>query len=140
MKRLAIKTLAGLLLVIGTGTSFAQTATEALQAYVKSGDQQDVATMEKLLHKDFVSHYTFVGDDDVNLMKRKTFVDMFRTRKFGGNQRQFIQRSSLESKNLVLIDAQLAGPDMVFDGFFVMQQESGKWQLKEEYLIVKPQS
>ena len=125
-------------LACNSGNLYAQSASETLQAYVEGGDNQDAITLENILHKDFVSNYTFIGENVVKLLPRKTFIKMFREKKFGGDSRKYIQHSSIASENLVLINAELIGSGLTFRGVFVMQRESGKWQLKEEYLIVKP--
>jgi Putative lumazine-binding len=112
----------------------------ALNAFIKGGDEVDIAKLESVLHPDYRSTINqFMGQEGVTILNRGTYLSMTRDGKIGGSPRtyQVVQYQSLG--HTAHIQVHMESAKLIFDNFLsFVQDKAGKWWLINDAATAKP--
>lgn len=104
---------------------------EAIRAFAKAGDQQDVRILEKVLHPEYraVVHRAF-GSPDLSLMDKTLYLQLMRDKKIGGDTREVYVLQVDLTNNIATVNAVFQGKMLRFNTYIsLLKLENGDWQI-----------
>lgn len=107
--------------------------TAVTQSFCTAGDQQDASAMEKLLHPDFRTLFTFGQAGEAAQLPRDQYIEMIRAKKFGGDART-VQIKSTErvSDNVAYVKASLVGKKATLHSLLILVRHQGHWRIYQD--------
>lgn len=111
-----------------------------LHTFVKGGDEQNVAMLEKVLHSDYrISVNQFMGGEGVTIMKREDYLGMMRDKKIGGKARSFEVKSFQKINHTAQVHLHLESSELIFDNFLILVQDKAQqWTIVSDAVVAKP--
>ena len=110
---------------------------QAVYTFVQSGDAQNVGALDQVLHPEFRVVFQAKGSNDVSNMAREQFLEMFRQKKFGGDQRSVKIRKIDVQGNLAVVRARFQGRQAVFENTLTLVRGSNGWQVIQDMAYVE---
>lgn len=124
---------------INPKTNPAKAIIEAVEAFVKSADQQNVAKMEKILHKDFRALLNrLFGGKDLSVTNKETYLSLLEAKKIGGDDRKVIINSiDIKGPN-AYVQATFQGEKLIFNTYLLLvENEDGGWQIVNDMPVIE---
>ncbi|BDS15528.1 nuclear transport factor 2 family protein [Aureispira anguillae] len=104
---------------------------EAVENFASNADQQNVAKMEKTLHKDFraVLNQLF-GSKEVSITNKESYLELLKAKKIGGDTRIVtINSVDIQGKN-AFVKATFKGKKLNFNTYLLLvEEEKGLWKI-----------
>lgn len=102
----------------------------AIEAFVKAGDTNDVKVLENILHADFQNIQDgFFDERGVFVFSKSDYIELIRTKKFGGNPRSIAFHSVKQSGNIAIAQVKLESEYLLFLSLIVCAQDNGQWKI-----------
>ncbi len=106
------------------------TAEKAIEAFVKAGDNRDVAALESILHPGFQNIQDgFFDEKGIYVFSKSDYIELIRTKRFGGSPRSLIINSIEQSDNMAIAQATLESEYLIFHSFIICIRDNGDWKI-----------
>ena len=106
-----------------------QAIKQAIQEFSRAGDLRDLTSLEALTDPSYriVMNQLF-GSSEISVMDRKTYLEMIRQEKFGGDDRKVEVKSIIISGKNAVAEVALKGKFMSINSIFTLSKNAdGKW-------------
>lgn len=105
-------------------------AKTAIEAFVKAGDNRDVNVLEDILHAGFQNIQDgFFDKNGVFVFSKSDYIELIRTKKFGGSPRSIDYNSIEQTGNIVTAQVKLESQYLIFHSLIVCVQDNGQWKI-----------
>ncbi|PRD48467.1 nuclear transport factor 2 family protein [Sphingobacterium haloxyli] len=102
----------------------------AIEAFVKAGDKQDIVVLEDILHPDFQNIQDgFFGENGIFVISKLDYIELIRTKKFGGSSRSITYHSIEQTGNMANARVKLESQYLIFHSLIVCVQDHGHWKI-----------
>ena len=122
-----------------TSTPTTKGVEKTIKQFVQAGDNQDVKTMNELLHNDYriVMNQVF-GSDQITTVSKEMYLSKLESKEWGGDKRSCaIQSIEVNDKNAVAT-VRLVGEKMTMTSQIVLVQTStGNWLIIEDIPVIE---
>ena len=122
-----------------TSTPTTKGVEKTIKQFVQAGDNQDVKTMNELLHNDYriVMNQVF-GSDQITTVSKEMYLSKLESKEWGGDKRACaIQSIEVNDKNAVAT-VRLVGEKMTMTSQIVLVQTStGNWLIIEDIPVIE---
>ncbi len=106
------------------------TAEKAIEAFVKAGDNRDVAALESILHPGFQNIQDgFFDENGIFVFSKSDYIELIRTKRFGGSPRSLIINSIEQSDNMAIAQATLESEYLIFHSLIICIRDNGDWKI-----------
>lgn len=106
------------------------TAEKAIEAFVKAGDNRDVAALESILHPGFQNIQDgFFDEKGIYVFSKSDYIELIRTKRFGGSPRILIINSIEQSDNMAIAQATLESEYLIFHSLIICIRDNGDWKI-----------
>jgi hypothetical protein len=103
---------------------------QAIESFLKAGDNSDIILMEEILHKDYQNIQDgFFDQQGIFIISKEQYIDHIRTKTFGGKPR-IISFESVEQKGNIAIAQLTLETDIIrFKSTIICVQENEEWKV-----------
>jgi len=106
------------------------TAEKAIEAFVKAGDNRDVAALESILHPGFQNIQDgFFDEKGIYVFSKSDYIELIRTKRFGGSPRSLIINSIEQSDNMAIAHTTLESEYLIFHSLVICIRDNGDWKV-----------
>lgn len=112
---------------------------QTVQEFSASADIQSPTRMDAILHNDFrvVANQLF-GSSEVSLIDKKSYLDLLKAGKVGGDTRQVIIHSITMEGNNAFVSASFTGNTLIFNTFIqLVKSDTGQWTIIGDMPTIK---
>tara|TARA_R110002020_G_scaffold174704_1_gene366197 strand:- start:15971 stop:16342 length:372 start_codon:yes stop_codon:yes gene_type:complete len=104
---------------------------EAVIAFIKAGDTNDVQLLGEVLHQDYQNVQDgFFGEQGLFRFSKSDYMERVGKKIFGGVPRTIIFRSiELYGAQMAVVNATLARKDLLFRSVIVVVKDIGDWKI-----------
>jgi hypothetical protein len=107
-----------------------QQAEKAIEAFVKAGDNRDVAALESILHHSFQNIQDgFFDEKGIFIFSKSDYIELIRTKRFGGSPRSLIINSMKQSDHLAIAHTTLESEYLIFHSLIISILDNGHWKI-----------
>lgn len=103
---------------------------KAIETFVKGGDNNDITLLDKVLHPKYQNiqdgHF---GQTGIFVFSKEEYIDLVRTKKFGGHPRTIKYEEFSQMENIALVRVLLESEHLIFNSAIVCVFENGQWQV-----------
>lgn len=101
-----------------------------IEAFIKAGDNRDIAALENILHTNFQNIQDgFFEERGIFVLSKSDYIDLIRTEKFGGSPRNIVFKSIKQTGNLATAQVELESQYLIFHSLIVCVKEYGQWKI-----------
>jgi hypothetical protein len=105
-------------------------AEKAIEAFVKAGDNRDVAALKSILHPGFQNIQDgFFDEKGIFIFSKPDYIELIRTKRFGGSPRSLVINSIKQSDNMAIAHATLESEYLIFHSLIICVRENGHWKI-----------
>ncbi len=105
-------------------------AERAIEAFVKAGDNRDVAALESILHDEFQNIQDgFFEEKGIFVFSKSDYIELIRTKRFGGSPRSLVINSLEQSGNMAIVQVTLESQFLIFHSLIICIREHGHWKI-----------
>lgn len=105
-------------------------AEKAIEAFVKAGDNRDVAALESILHPGFQNIQDgFFDEKGIYVFSKSDYIELIRTKRFGGSPRSLIINSIEQSDNMAIAQATMESEYLIFHSLIICIRDNGDWKI-----------
>ncbi|WP_341836508.1 nuclear transport factor 2 family protein [Chitinophaga pollutisoli] len=105
-------------------------AEKAIEAFVKAGDNRDVAALENILHPCFQNIQDgFFDEKGIFVFSKSDYIDLIRTKRFGGSPRSLVINSMEQSGNMAIAQTTLESAYLIFHSLIICIRDTGDWKI-----------
>ncbi len=102
----------------------------AIEAFVKAGDNRDVAALERGLHASFQNIQDgFFEDKGIFVFSKSDYIELIRVKRFGGSPRSIAFHSIQQTGNMAIAQVELESQYLIFPSLIVCVQDNGQWKI-----------
>ncbi len=102
----------------------------AVEAFVRGGDNRDVAQLERILHPAFQNIQDgFFDEKGIFVISKTNYIELVKTKKFGGNPRSIEFVHVEQMGNIALVKAILESQYLKFHSTILCVCENDRWQI-----------
>lgn len=112
---------------------------EAVHAFAKNADEQDVNAMDKLLHEQFRAIVNqAMGSKEVQIIDKGSYLNLLKAKKLGGDTRSVtILSIDLEAQN-ALVKARFSGKKRTFITFIqLVANAEREWKIVSDLPVIQ---
>ncbi|WP_373548525.1 nuclear transport factor 2 family protein [Haliscomenobacter sp.] len=115
---------------------------EAVEAFIKAGDRQDITLLESVLHPEYRSTINqFMGQENVTVIPREVYLKLVQDGKIGGSPRSYQIVHAASLGHTAQVQVHMESAQLVFNNFLSLVQDTkGKWWLINDAATAKPKS
>jgi hypothetical protein len=122
--------------LLGTALAGSPDALQAVQAFVRAGDERDVASLERVLHDDF--RVVVRMPDGLSVMSRDLYVKLVTSGKIGGTPRTADFDVVMLSDDLATVKGSLDSSAAHFDCTWTVANGAAGWQVIQDAVVFAP--
>jgi hypothetical protein len=105
-------------------------AEKAIAAFVKAGDNRDVAALESILHPRFQNIQDgFFDEKGIFVFSKSDYIELIRTKRFGGSPRSLVINSIKQSDNMAIAQVTLESEYLIFHSFIICVRDNRNWKI-----------
>jgi len=105
-------------------------AEKAIEAFVKAGDNRDVAALESILYHGFQNIQDgFFDEKGIFVFSKSDYIELIRTKRFGGAPRSLVINSIKQSGNIAIVHATLESEYLIFHSLIICIRDRGHWKI-----------
>lgn len=105
-------------------------AEKAIEAFVKAGDNRDVAALESIIHHDFQNIQDgFFDEKGIFVFSKSDYIELIRTKRFGGSPRSLVINSMKQSDHMAIAHVNLESEYLIFHSLIICVQDKGQWKI-----------
>ena len=105
-------------------------AEKTIEAFVKAGDNRDVAALESILHPGFQNIQDgFFEEKGIFVFSKSDYIELIRTKRFGGSPRSLVINSIKQSDNMAIVQATLESQFLIFHSLIICIRDNGHWKV-----------
>lgn len=103
---------------------------QAIESFIKAGDNSDILLMEEILHKDYQNIQDgFFDQQGIFIISKEQYIDHIRTKTFGGKPRTIFFESVEQKGNIAIAQLTLETDVIRFKSTIVCIQENEEWKV-----------
>ena len=112
--------------------------TKTVNSYVLAGDQNDITSLESLLHKEYRVLMHTASKDETAVVPRAVYIDKIKSKEWGGDTRQLsILNIDVYQGNTAEVKVALDGA-MNMRNYLSLVKTSKGWQLVQDMVFISP--
>lgn len=105
-------------------------AKKTIEAFVKAGDNRDVAALESILHPGFQNIQDgFFEEKGIFVFSKSDYIELIRTKRFGGSPRSLVINNIKQSDNMAIVQATLESQFLIFHSLIICIRDNGHWKV-----------
>ncbi|MBD1422943.1 nuclear transport factor 2 family protein [Sphingobacterium chuzhouense] len=105
-------------------------AEKVIEAFVKAGDNRDVAALESILHHGFQNIQDgFFDERGIFVFSKSDYIELIRTKRFGGSPRRLIINNIKQSDNMAIARVILESQFLIFHSLIICIRDNGHWKI-----------
>lgn len=105
-------------------------AEKVIEAFVKAGDNRDEEALERILHQGFQNIQDgFFDEKGIFVFSKSDYIELIRTKRFGGSPRSLLIDSIKQSDNIVVAHATLESEFLIFYSLIICIRDNGHWKI-----------
>jgi len=105
-------------------------AEKAIEAFVKAGDNRDIAALESILHPGFQNIQDGGFDEKgIFVCSKSDYIELIRTKRFGGSPRSLVINSIEQSDNMAIAQVTLESQLLIFHSLIICVRDDGHWKI-----------
>lgn len=102
----------------------------AIETFVKAGDNRDILALERSLHPNFQNIQDgFFEEKGIFMFSKSDYIELIRTKKFGGSPRNIIYVSLEQNGNIATAQVKLESQYLIFRSLIICVQDHGLWKI-----------
>jgi hypothetical protein len=102
----------------------------AIEEFVRAGDNRDIRALENILHANFQNIQDgFFDKDGVFVFSKTDYIELIRTKKFGGSPRIIDYHSIKQIGNIITVQVKLESQFLIFQSLIVCVYIDGQCQI-----------
>ena len=111
---------------------------QAIESFIKAGDNSDTLLMEEILHKDYQNIQDgFFNQQGIFIISKEQYIEHIRNKTFGGKPRK-ISFDSIEQKgNIAIAQLSLESETLRFKSSITCVQENENWKIITNIPVVE---
>ncbi len=103
---------------------------QAIEKFIKGGDNSDTAILEEILHKDYQNIQDgFFDQPGIFVISKNEYIRLVREKIFGGKPRKITYHFLEHNNNIAYAKVSLESSVLRFSSLITCVQENGKWQV-----------
>ncbi|MBK1896121.1 nuclear transport factor 2 family protein [Chryseobacterium paridis] len=103
---------------------------QAIESFIKAGDNSDIKLMEEILHKDYQNIQDgFFDQQGIFMISKEQYIEHIRNKTFGGKPRTISYDSIEEKGNIAIAKLTLESEVLRFSSTIVCVKENEKWEI-----------
>ncbi|MDN3693685.1 nuclear transport factor 2 family protein [Chryseobacterium tructae] len=103
---------------------------QAIEKFIKGGDNSDTALLEEILHKDYQNIQDgFFDKPGIIVIPKQEYIGLVRDKIFGGKPREITYHSLEQKNNIAYVQVSLESSALLFSSLITCVRENGKWQV-----------
>lgn len=103
---------------------------QAIEKFIKGGDNSDPLLLEEVLHKDYQNIQDgFFDKQGIFIIPKQEYIGLVRDRIFGGKPRTITYHSIEQKNNIAYAQVSLESSALLFSSFITCVRENGIWQV-----------
>ena len=111
---------------------------KTMMKYIKTGDKNDVTTLEKVTHQDFRVVLNDTKEKLIKVVDRATYLDLIEKKVFGGTPRDVdIQLIDVFGNTNATVKTKLTSEKAIFYNYYSLLKVDGKWWVVQDLLYVE---
>ena len=127
-----------LLTTLFIATAASASPEKAVQRFVAAGDAQDIKSMERVLHEDFVTRFSVGESGKPITMKRSAYLSGLAAKKFGGDTRQVQLESVHHLGKFSLALVRIKGKKGSFRSAYTLMKVGSTWKIVTDMSVFTP--
>jgi len=105
-------------------------AEKAIEAFVKAGDNRDVAALHSILHPGFQNIQDgFFDERGIFVFSKSDYIELILTKQFGGSPRSWVINNIKQSDNMAIAQVTLESPFLIFHSLIICIRDNGYWKI-----------
>ncbi|WP_313533358.1 nuclear transport factor 2 family protein [Sphingobacterium athyrii] len=105
-------------------------AEKAIEAFVKAGDNRDVAALQSILHQGFQNIQDgFFDQKGIFVFSKSDYIELIRTKRFVGSPRSLIIHSIKQSDHMAIAHTTLESEYLIFHSLIISVRDNGHWKI-----------
>ena len=119
-------------------SSPASDANQAITAFARAADAQDVAALTSVLHDDFRVSFVVRGTESASQLSKEQYLGMAKAKKLGGDRRA-VKVVSLDVQGpLAFARVRLTGKKASFESMMTLLKSEGRWRVLSDSVLFAP--
>ena len=103
---------------------------KAIETFVKGGDNNDTVLLDQILHPNYQNiQEGFFEKSGIFIFSKEHYIDLVRTKKFGGHPRTIKYESIHQMGNIAMAATVLESAQLLFRSTIICVLENGQWQV-----------
>ncbi|WP_185289578.1 nuclear transport factor 2 family protein [Chryseobacterium lactis] len=103
---------------------------QAIESFIKGGDNSDTELLEKILHKEYQNIQDgFFDKTGIFIIPKEKYIDLVRDKVFGGKPREITYHSIERKNNITYAQVALESSVLRFSSLITCVQENGTWKV-----------
>jgi hypothetical protein len=112
-----------------------------IREFLKGGDTNDTALLEKVLHADYQNIQDgFFAEPGIFTFSKTEYKHLVETKRFGGSPRTVDFVSVEVLGNLATAKVHLESAVLRFTSYIVVVHDSGRWQIRNNFPSIVPKT
>lgn len=112
-----------------------------IREFLKGGDTNDTALLEKVLHADYQNVQDgFFGEPGIFTFSKTEYKHLVETKRFGGSPRTIDFASVEVLGNLATAKVHLESAVLRFISYIVVVHDGGRWQVRNNFPSIVPKA
>jgi len=108
--------------------------TQCISTFIEGGDTNDVKRLDQILHKDYRNIQSgFFSKKGTTILNKTTYIELIRTKTFGGVKRQITYNALKVQGDLAYADVHLESKTMIFHSLITLIKEDKQWYIIGNY-------
>ena len=105
-------------------------AEKAIEAFVKAGDNRDVAALESILHPGFQNIQDgFFDEKGIFVFSKSDYIELIRTKRFGGSPRSLVINNIKQSDHMAIAHTTLESEFLIFHSLIICIRDNEHWKI-----------